>query len=105
MNPPEGEYHDARNGYIHRVIAVGSGLPLSLCLIAGFVGIRVGRPVDVIGFGYVLMGGDGYFYDPFGDGRPLDGGDLQAHLTRLDHDLQLDPRMLAHSTPSASLPR
>ncbi len=95
MNPPEGDYHDARNSCIHRVLTTGSGLPLSLCLIAGFVGVRVGRPVDVVGFpGHVLMGGDGCFYDPFGDGRALDGGDLQAHLKRLDHDLELDPRML-----------
>lgn len=95
MQPPEGAFHDPRNSCLHQVIATGSGLPLSAALIAGFVGVRVGRPVDVIGFpGHVLMGGDGAFYDPFGDGTPLDGGDLQAHLKRLDHDLELDPRML-----------
>ncbi len=95
LDPPEGEYHSARNTCLHRVIATGSGLPMSLTLVAGFVGTRVGRPVDVIGFpGHVLMGGDGSFYDPFGDGTALAGSDLQAHLHRLDHDLTLDPRML-----------
>lgn len=80
------DYYDPANSYLHRVIDLKRGIPISLALIHMAIGERLNVPVSGISFpGHFLVryGGDnGVIVDPFA-GRELSRADCQNLLRQL----------------------
>jgi regulator of sirC expression with transglutaminase-like and TPR domain len=90
------DYGDPRNSYLHQVLRRGSGIPISLSVVAIEVGRRVGVPIHGVGLpGHFVIACDGRFADPF-HGPELCGPDeIESVWQRATGMHQpLDPRLL-----------
>ena len=80
------DYYDPANSYLHRVIDLKQGIPISLALVHMAIGERLDVPVSGISFpGHFLVryGGEtGVIVDPF-SGRELSRADCQNLLKQL----------------------
>lgn len=81
-------YEDPANSYLDRVLERGRGLPIALSVLVVHLARHVGVPLRGIGFpGHFMVGlhldrPNPLVLDPFGEGRALDGNDLDLLLTR-----------------------
>ena len=80
------DYYDPSNSYLHRVIEIKHGIPITLALIHISMGARLDIPVTGISFpGHFLVqygGAEGVIVDPF-SGRELSRADCQNLLRQI----------------------
>lgn len=83
----EDDYFDPKNSYLDEVITRRTGIPITLAVLIGAVGRRVGVEVEGIGFpGHFLArigGANGVYVDPFFGGRVLDEASLRRLASRM----------------------
>lgn len=81
----EDDYYDPRNSYPHEVLRRGLGIPISLALLTIEVGRRAGLELVGVGFpAHFLVGApEGYYLDPFNQGRLLREEDCADFLGRI----------------------
>lgn len=78
------DYGDPQNSYLHRVLATGLGIPITLSLCAMEVGRRVGVPIRGIGLpGHFLIECSGEYADPFHNGRRYTADELEPAWQRI----------------------
>jgi len=92
----EGQYYDADNSFLNRVLETRTGLPITLSVVYIEVARRLVKPVRGIGLPghFVVQYDDGEFstyIDPFHGGALIDEADC-LKLSRLE---ALEPHMLA----------
>ncbi len=78
------DYGDPANSYLHRVLATGVGIPITLGVCAIEVGRRLDVPIEGIGLpGHFLIRCDGQFADPFHNGRRYSDDELEPAWQRI----------------------
>ena len=78
------DYGDPQNSYLHRVLATGLGIPITLSLCAMEVGRRVGVPINGIGLpGHFIIECSGEYADPFHNGRRYTADELEPAWQRI----------------------
>ncbi len=91
------DYYDPDNSFVHRVLATGRGIPISLAAIAHEVGRRRGTALTIVGLpGHVVIGdGDAphRWFDPFAGGAELDLAGCEALVSRLHPSLRFEERL------------
>lgn len=78
------DYGDPANSYLHRVLATGLGIPITLGVCAMEVGRRLDVPIEGIGLpGHFLVRCGGCFADPFHAGRRYRADELEPAWQRI----------------------
>ena len=81
-----GEYYDADNSFLNRVLETRTGIPITLSLIFLEVGRRLGLRCSGVGLpGHFIVGLDDSdeFLDPFNSGTALSKGDCQNLVQKM----------------------
>lgn len=77
------DYSDPRNSYLHRVLARGLGIPITLSVCAIEIGRRVGVPIEGVGLpGHFMVSYRGRFGDPFRAGAILSAHEVEVAWQR-----------------------
>ena len=95
------DYGDPRNSYLHQVLRRGTGIPITLSVVAIEVGRRVGLPIRGIGLpAHFVIECEGRFANPF-RGPLLYGPDEIEGVWQRATGIQqtLDPRLLSPVAP------
>lgn len=78
------DYGDPSNSYLHRVLASGLGIPITLSVCAIEVGRRLDVPIQGVGLpGHFVIMCDGEYADPFHGGRRYSEGELEPAWRRI----------------------
>ena len=78
------DYGDPSNSYVHRVLATGLGIPITLSVCAMEVGRRLDVPILGVGLpGHFLIMCDGEYADPFHGGRRYSQDELEPAWRRI----------------------
>jgi len=90
------DYGDPENSYLHRVLASGLGIPITLGICAMEVGRRLDVPIVGVGLpGHFLVQCNGQFADPFHRGRRYSDDELEPAWRRITGlTIPLDRRFL-----------
>ena len=101
------DYGAPTNSYLHRVLANGQGIPITLGICAMEVGRRVGVPIAGIGLpGHFLIECGGEYADPFHNGRRYTADELEPAWQRITGmKAPLDHRLLVPTHPRSILLR
>jgi regulator of sirC expression with transglutaminase-like and TPR domain len=101
------EYSDPENSYLDAVLDRRLGIPITLSVLMIEVGRR--RGIDVRGVGmpghFLVVVGEGEWYDPFHGGRALDYEGCAARFAELQDPAAFVPTFLAPVGPIAILDR
>ena len=86
------DYGDPSNSYLHRVMATGLGIPITLSVCAMEVGRRLEVPIQGIGLpGHFVIMCNGEYADPFHGGRRYSADELEPawrRITGMTSDLE-----------------
>jgi len=78
------DYGDPSNSYLHRVLATGLGIPITLSVCAMEVGRRLEVPIQGIGLpGHFVIVCNGEYADPFHGGRRYSADELEPAWRRI----------------------
>jgi regulator of sirC expression with transglutaminase-like and TPR domain len=101
------DYGDPQNSYLHRVLATGLGIPITLGVCAIEVGRRLEVPIEGIGLpGHFMIRCDGQFADPFHSGRRYAADEVEPAWQRITGiTTPLDPRLIQATHPRSILLR
>ncbi len=101
------DYTDPENSYLDAVLDRRLGIPITLSVLMMEVGRR--RGIDVRGVGmpghFLVVAGEGEWYDPFFGGRALDYEGCIARFSELQDPAAFVPAFLAPVGPVAILDR
>ena len=101
------DYSDPENSYLDAVLDRRLGIPITLSVLMIEVGRR--RDIDVRGVGmpghFLVVVGEGEWYDPFHGGRALDYDGCVARFAELQDPAAFLPAFLAPVGPIAILER
>jgi regulator of sirC expression with transglutaminase-like and TPR domain len=101
------DYSDPENSYLDAVLDRRLGIPITLSVLMMEVGRR--RDIDVRGVGmpghFLVVVGEGEWYDPFHGGRALDYDGCVARFAELQDPAAFLPTFLAPVGPVAILDR
>ena len=101
------DYTDPENSYLDAVLDRRLGIPITLSVLMIEVGRR--RGIDVRGVGmpghFLVVAGEGEWYDPFNGGRALDYEGCVARFSELQDPAAFVPAFLAPVGPVAILDR
>lgn len=98
------DYGDPTNSYLHRVLATGLGIPITLAICAMEVGRRLDVPVEGVGLpGHFLIMCNGEFADPFHGGRRYSADELEPAWQRITGMTVPLDRRLVQATHTRSI--
>jgi regulator of sirC expression with transglutaminase-like and TPR domain len=98
------DYGDPTNSYLHRVLATGLGIPITLAICAIEVGRRLDVPVQGVGLpGHFLIMCNGEFADPFHSGRRYSADELEPAWQRITGMTVPLDRRLVQATHTRSI--
>lgn len=98
------DYGDPANSYLHRVLATGLGIPITLAICAIEVGRRLDVPVQGVGLpGHFLIMCNGEFADPFHGGRRYSADEIEPVWQRITGMTVPLDRRLVQATHTRSI--